>query len=238
MYLRLVSFTFCMILIIFMSLKPLFAGSNQHNFNIYVSGLKIGELTFAVNTKGSNYAVRGIIKATGLFGAIAKFHLDATAFGKVHEGSYHTQKYSEIANKGKRVSTKKMIFKNGIPNLTYSEPLKDYWAKPSEQQGTVDPMTAIMVLLSDKSKEPKCGLAMNVYDGVRRFSIRLSEKITLGEKHICKGMYTKIDGYSKKEWSQGGGFLFELNYISVDDNYQVERLIMATKRGRTSFIRR
>ena len=131
-----------------------------------------------------------------------------------------------------------MIFKNGIPSLTYSDPPKDYWAKPSDQTGTVDPITAIMVLLSDQSKEPECSLAMNVYDGARRFSIKLSEKLAFDEKLSCKGSYTKIDGYSKKEWSQGGGFLFELKYISEDDNYQVERLIMATKRGRTSFIRR
>ena len=59
-----------MILITLVSLKPLFAGSGQQKFDIYITGLKIGELTYAVNTKGPNYAVRGIIRATGLVGAV------------------------------------------------------------------------------------------------------------------------------------------------------------------------
>ena len=64
-----------MALTIFASLKPVSAGAGQQKFSIYITGLKIGELTYAVNTKGTNYAVRGIIKATGLGGAISKFNL-------------------------------------------------------------------------------------------------------------------------------------------------------------------
>tara|TARA_B100001173_G_C15835993_1_gene482566 strand:+ start:27 stop:710 length:684 start_codon:yes stop_codon:yes gene_type:complete len=227
-----------MALTIFVSLKPVSAGSGQQKFSIYITGLKIGELTYAVNTKGTNYAVRGIIKATGLVGAIAKYNLDATAFGRVRKGNYRTQKYTETSDNGKRISTKKMIYKNGIPNLTYSEPLKDYWAKPSEQKGTVDPITAIMALLADQPLETECRLAMDIYDGARRFSIKLSEKIASDDKLSCKGNYKKIDGYSKKEWSQGDGFSFELKFVLKDGIYKVDRLVMSTKRGRTSFIRR
>ena len=238
MYLRLVSFTFCIILITLVGLKPVFAGSGQQKFGIYVTGLKIGELTYAVNSKGPNYAVRGIIQATGLVGAIAKFHFDATAFGKMIKGRHHSQKYIETSDNGKRVSIKKMIYNNGVPNLTYSEPRKDYWVWPSKQKGTVDPMTAIMALLANQPKGASCGLSMDIYDGARRFSIKLVKKITSGNKLSCKGTYTKIAGYSKKEWAKGKGFPFELKYILKDNIYQVDHLIMSTSRGRTSFIRR
>ena len=238
MYLRLVSFTFCMILITLVSLKPLFAGSGQQKFDIYITGLKIGELTYAVNTKGPNYAVRGIIRATGLVGAIAKFHFDATAFGKMYKGRHRAQRYTETSDNGKRISTKKMIYKNGVPTLTYSEPRKDYWVRPLEQKGTVDPMTAIMALLADQPKDASCRLEMDIFDGARKFSIKLIEKNTSDGKLSCKGTYTKIAGYSKKEWAQGKGFPFELKYILKYDIYRVDRLVMSTSRGRTSFIRR
>ena len=238
MYLRLVSFTFCTILLTFVSIKPVFAESGQQKFSIYKSGLKIGQLTYAINTKGPNYAVRGIIQATGLVSAIAKFHFDATAFGKMHKGRHRAQKYTESSDNGKRISTKKITYNNGIPTLTYSEPRKDYWVQPAEQKETVDPMTAIMAFLADQPKDASCSLGMDIYDGVRRFSIKLIEKTISDNKLSCKGTYIKIGGYSKKEWARGKGFPFELKYILKNSMFQVDRLIMSTSRGRTSFIRR
>lgn len=238
MYLRLVPFTFCVILISLVSLKPAFAGMGQQKFGIYITGLKIGELTYAINSKGLNYAVRGIIEATGLVGAITKFHFDATAFGKMYKGRHHTQKYTETSNNGNRVNTKKIVYKNGVPNLTYSEPLEDYWVRPSQQKGTVDPMTAIMVLLADQPKNTSCRLAMDIYDGARRFSIKLTKKIVSDYELICEGTYTKIAGYSKKQWAKGNGFPFEIQYTLKDNSHKVQRLVMSTSRGRTSFIRR
>lgn len=238
MYLRLVSFTFCIIFVIFAGLNPLFASTGQQSFSIYVAGLKVGELTYAVNTKGRNYAVRGIIRATGLVGAFTKFHFDATAFGKLRNGRHRTQKYSVSSDNGKRVSKKEMTFKNGIPTVTESEPRKDYWLSPAEQKGTVDPMTAIMALLADQPKGASCQLAMEIYDGARRFAVKLTETVASKGKLNCKGVYTKIGGYSEKQWAQGKGFPFELRYVLQEDIYRIDRLVMSTSRGRTSFIRR
>jgi len=67
-----------------------------------------------------------IIRATGLVGAFAKLHYDATAFGMFQNSRHHTQKYSKRSDNGKRVSKKEMTFKNGIPTVTGSEPRMDY----------------------------------------------------------------------------------------------------------------
>jgi hypothetical protein len=151
---------------------------------------------------------------------------------------HHTQKYSKRSDNGKRVSKKEMTFKNGIPTVTGSEPRMDYWLSPNEQKETVDPMTAIMALLADQPKGASCQLAMGIYDGARRFAIKLTETIISNGKLNCKGIYTKIGGYSEKQWAQGKGFPFELRCVLQDNIYWVDHLVMSTSRGRTSFIRR
>ena len=107
---------------------------SQHKYNVYISGLKVGELDYAVNEKGSGYSLRALMRSTGIVGAFTKYRYEGLSMGRKKEGRFFPQEYSENSDTGKRKSNKKMVYKNGVPRLTQSEERKEYWLEPKTQK--------------------------------------------------------------------------------------------------------
>ena len=61
---------------------------SQHKYNVYVSGLKVGELDYAVNTKGSAYSIRALMRSTGIVGAFKKYRYEGLAMGRTNNGRF------------------------------------------------------------------------------------------------------------------------------------------------------
>ena len=237
MILKLVVFLIFLCLAVFTEATQTFAGTSKNQFNIYVSGLKVGELDYTVKQTDAKYSIRAVMKSTGFVSIFAKYLFDGRAEGNLENGQFFPQSYSENSDTGKRKSEKQMIYMQGVPQLTQSEKRKKFWLDPSSQKNTVDPMTAIYALLSDQQSESPCKQNLVVYDGARRFSIKLLTSKIIQEKMSCEGIFTRIGGYSKKEWSQGSQFPFELKYVKAGQIFRLERFIMTTLRGRASFVR-
>ena len=211
---------------------------SKHKFNVYVSGLKVGEFDYAVNEKGSRYSLRALMRSTGILGALAKYRYEGLSVGRKKQGRFFPQKYSENSDTGKRKSNKEMIYKNGVPRLTQSEERKGYWLDAKTQKNTVDPLSAIFGLLSDQPLHNPCKQNMTVYDGARRYSIKLVSSHIEDDEMSCRGMFTRLGGYSQKEMSKGTEFPFELQFSKRGNIYHIDRFIMSTLLGRASFVRR
>ncbi|MAI59242.1 MAG: hypothetical protein CML56_09775 [Rhodobacteraceae bacterium] len=238
MILRTILFLTLLFLAVFAETSFTFAATSKNQFNIYVSGLKVGELDYTVNQTGSRYSIKAIMKSTGVVSIFAKYLFDGRAVGSLKNGRYFPQQYSENSDTGKRKSNKEMTYEKGMPQIIKGEKRKSYWLAPASQNDTVDPMTAIHALLSDQSSKTPCKQNMVVYDGARRFSIKLLSSTINNQNMSCKGIFTRIGGYSKKEWAQGTQFPFELKYVALGNIFRLERFIMTTLRGRASFVRR
>ena len=238
MILRAVLFPIFLFLSVFTEANLTFASTSKNQFSIHVSGLKVGELDYTITEVDSKYSIRAVMKSTGIVSIFAKYLFDGRAVGTLRKGRYFPQKYSENSDTGKRQSNKEMIYKNGVPQLTQSESRKSFWLEPNSQKDTVDPLTAIYALLSDQPSKNPCKQNLIVYDGARRFSIKLLTSAAAKEKMSCKGIFTRMGGYSKREWAQGTEFPFELKYIAIGETFRLERFIMTTLRGRASFVRR
>jgi len=210
---------------------------SQHKYNVYVSGLKVGELDYAVNTKGSAYSIRALMRSTGIVGAFKKYRYEGLSMGRTNNGRFFPQKYAENSDTGNRKSNKEMVYKNGIPRLTQSEDRKDHWLDPKTQKNTADPLSAIYGLLSDQPLEKPCTQNITVYDGARRYSIKLVSSQIDGTEMSCQGIFTRLGGYSEKELSQGIEFPFELQFSKQDNVFRIDRFVMSTLLGRASFVR-
>ena len=215
-----------------------FAGTSQNHFNIYVSGIKVGELDYAIDKKGYGYSVRAIIKSKGIVNVFANYHFDGAVVGRFYQDQYSPQKYLEKSDTGRRRTNKKMIYEKGIPVLTQSEERKPYWLEPQSQRNTVDPITAIYALLSDQPQKNSCKQNIQVYDGARRFSVEVASTTKDELGMVCEGIFTRIGGYSEKELAQGTEFPFKLEYAAVGNVFRIKRFTMTTLRGRASFVRR
>ena len=125
-----------------------------------------------------------------------------------------------------------------IPKLTSAKAPKPHWVKPKSQKGTVDPMTAIHLIMGDRIEKTLCKQKFNLFDGARRIEIILS-KINIEKNSAqCRGEYIRQDGYTDEEMKEGKVFPFTINYIKRDEIYAVESLRIKALRGRTKFTRR
>jgi len=115
---------------------------------------------------------------------------------------------------------------------------KPHWAKPKSQKGTVDPMTAIHLIMGDRIEKKLCKQKFNLFDGARRIEITLSKIDIQKNSAQCRGDYIRQDGYTAEEMKEGKVFPFTINYIKRDNVYAVESLEIKALRGRTKFTRR
>ena len=216
---------------------PVVAETKTSTYNVYLRGIKAGQLKYAYAQSGSNYSASGILQSTGIVGALAKYKFTASSSGKIVKGKHAPQSYQEDSNTGRRESQKSISYSNGIPRVTERKLPKSHWADPKKQKGTVDPMTAIALVLNDASAKSVCNSKIDLFDGARRVTITLSNPKKSGATLKCSGLYKRVDGFSKREMSEGTQFPFALNYALKGDIYRVSDMEISTLRGRARFVR-
>ena len=123
-----------------------------------------------------------------------------------------------------------------IPKLTSAQAPKPT-GKAKVSKGTVDPMTAIHLIMGDRIEKTLCKQKFNLFDGVG--DRNCLSKIDIQKNSAqCRGEYIRQDGYTEEEMKEGKVFPFTINYIKRDEIYAVESLRIKALRGRTKFTRR
>lgn len=213
------------------------AETTSSTFNIYLRGIKAGQLKYAYSESGSNYSASGIIQSTGIIGALAKYKFTASTSGTLSKGIYAPRAYREESDTGRRQSEKTISYSNGIPKVSERKLPKPFWADPAQQKGTVDPMTAISIVLNDKTESTVCQTNFDMFDGARRVQITVGSPSKSENGLTCKGLYKRVEGFSNRELSEGRNFPFSVTYVNKSGKYQVSEFDVSTLRGRARFVR-
>ena len=213
--------------------------TQQHIFDVYILGLKLGRLNYAVEYKNNSYSAAGNLRSTGVFSAIAKYSFEASSQGKIERGVFKPTYYSERSDTGRRKEQKILrYFDHGI-ELETKKTAKPYWQDPNQQMDALDPMSAIIFILRDQTEANVCKQNFAMFDGIRRVEIKFVEGEETTEGYLrCKGIYTRVGGYSAKELKDGTNFPFYVSYQIKSDDYRVISFQMTTTRGRAKFVRR
>ena len=218
--------------------NTLSAKTERYSFNVFLWGIKVGELVYSIKQTSNGYDISGVLRSKGFARVVTKYKFEAQTQGKVSKLKYYPSFYSENSDTGRRKEQKSIIYQNMIPKLTSAKTPKPHWAKPKSQKGTVDPMTAIHLIMGDRIEETLCKQKFNLFDGARRIEIVLSEISIQTSSAQCRGKYIRQDGYTDEEMKEGKVFPFTINYIKRDKIYAVESLTIKALRGRTKFTRR
>ena len=226
-------------LLVFNLTEYSYGKTQQHIFDVYILGLKLGRLNYAVEYKNNSYSAAGNLRSTGLFSAIAKYSFEASSQGKIERGVFKPTYYSERSDTGRRKEQKILrYFDHGI-ELETKKTAKPYWQDPNQQMDTLDPMSAIIFILRDQTEANVCKQNFAMFDGIRRVGIKFVEGEETTEGYLrCKGIYTRVGGYSAKELKDGTNFPFYVSYQIKSDDYRVISFQMTTTRGRAKFVRR
>lgn len=214
-------------------------GEETHRFDVFLLGIKAGELRYHKSVKGTAYSAQTVLETTGLVALLAPYMFQAEVTGQRLKNRYLPQSYLETSNTGKRITNKTMRYKNQRPTLLAAGERKKYWLKPADQKGTLDPLSALLALLDDAVSSQLCNADLPVFDGERRVSLSLSGPTKLPEDGLtCQGIYTRLGGFSKQELADGITFPFYINYHPIDAGYRVTKFSFSTLRGTATFERR
>ena len=218
--------------------NTLSAKTEQYSFDVFLWGLKVGELVYSIKKESNQYDISGILRSKGFARVVTKYKFVAQTQGRLSKSKYYPSSYSEKSDTGRRKEKKSIVYHKMIPKITSAKAPKPHWAQPKSQKGTVDPMTAIHLVMGDRIEKALCTQKINLFDGARRIEIILSKINIQKNSAQCRGDYIRKDGYTDEEMKEGKVFPFTVNYIKRNEIYAVESLEIKALRGRTKFTRR
>ena len=218
--------------------NTLSAKTEQYSFDVFLWGLKVGELVYSIKKESNQYDISGILRSKGFARVVTKYKFVAQTQGRLSKSKYYPSSYSEKSDTVRRKEEKSIVYHKMIPKITSAKAPKPHWAQPKSQKGTVDPMTAIHLVMGDRIEKALCTQKINLFDGARRIEIILSKINIQKNSAQCRGDYIRQDGYTDEEMKEGKIFPFTINYIKRNEIYAVESLEIQALRGRTKFTRR
>ena len=228
---------YCLFALI-VSANALSAKTEKYSFDVFLWGIKVGELVYSIKKTSNEYEISGVLRSKGFARIVTKYKFVAQTQGKLSNSRYYPTSYSEKSDTGRRKEQKSIIYQKMVPKITSAKAPKPHWAQPTSQKGTVDPMTAIHLVMGDRIEKTLCKQKFNLFDGARRIEIILSKINIQKYSAQCRGEYIRQDGYTDKEMKEGKTFPFTINYIKQDEIYAVESLEIKALRGRTKFTKR
>lgn len=195
------------------------AGLQQEvRFVVELRGLPAGVLRVRAARAGASYSGAARLETTGLARLVRRLRFDATVQGRLQGGRLQPLHYAEDVDTGRRESRTEMSWRGGVPEVLRSEPVRPerpWHLDPADQADALDPMSVLLLLLSDVPTERVCRLDVALFDGRRRGQVTLRPDGADADGPRCRGAFRRVAGYSEDELAEGAEFPFRLAYASA-----------------------
>jgi hypothetical protein len=189
---------------------------------LYAGGVTLGKVDMDATIRGDEYHVVSNLETSGVVNAFWQAQIQATSNGKIATGSVKPALYDsfDTNHSGKRQEVSLTYEGDALPRMYANPkfPTSGYEVKPEQQKGTVDPLSAVMVIATgaSASAENPCGVVVPVFDGRRRYNVELTKvkdtaiKMDNGLYHgkglVCEIKYRQIAGYKPKILKENESF--------------------------------
>lgn len=205
-------------------------------FDVSLRGVRAGTLEMRGTEAGGRYEVQGAARSTGLIGEIANWSVSAAVAGSKAGGNgYRPTEFAFLRNDRKGETSGRYRYVGGVPRIEQTPPddgREPWHARPEDQRGTVDPLTAAWALLRDHPRSDACDLDLAAFNGRTRSRLRLVRMSNEEDRLICDGIYSRVDGYSAEEMADQVSWPFRLVYQEVGGStVRVSELRLPTKYG-------
>lgn len=173
------------------------AQAEQGSFGFTVAGFPIGTVAMSSTTSGKSYSATADVDATGLVGFFTSFFFHGRASGTVTaDGTVVPSRFEAKSKSSRAVRETTIDWKGGTPTKVSIVPPRDDSADPTEQGGTLDPVSTAFRLLRDVPKASACNVTVDMFDGSRRSRLAVGPAQAKGSTLTCKGSYTRMKGES------------------------------------------
>ncbi len=139
------------------------ANSSEAEYNIYVSGIKIGKLNWFLNIKDGKYETNINLESSGFFSPLYSFTGQYTSSGNVKSGVFNTKKYKQFWKTKKEVKIVEIKFEKNIVEILQI-PKEDELSRIDLKNLLYyfDPITSLLNILNG-SKEAKTVDGRRIY---------------------------------------------------------------------------
>jgi hypothetical protein len=185
----------------------------QAAMTLYAGGITLGKMDLDATIRGSDYRAVSNLTTSGVVNAFWQAEIQATSSGKVAP-DFQPALYDsfDIGHSGKRQEVSLTYSKDAPPRL-YADPAYSttgYEVKPEEQKGTLDPLSAILYIVSGAGADAgnPCGLVAPVFDGRRRYNIemtrvreiqiKMDNGLYRGPGLLCRVKYHQLAGFKPR----------------------------------------
>jgi len=189
---------------------------------LYAGGVTLGKVDMDATIRGDQYHVVSNLTTGGIVNAFWQAQIQATSNGKLKPKSLEPALYDSFdTNHSGKKQEVSLTYENGNPIRLFADPkfqTKGYDVKPEEQKATLDPLSAVVFIVSGvgASADNPCGVVAPVFDGRRRYNIELSKVkdttvkldngLYKGKAVLCEMKYKQLAGFKPKIIKENASF--------------------------------
>lgn len=203
------------------------------------AGLPVGVLHIATRRSATRYAATARLQPAGLGRLLPSARFEATVQGRLRAGRPYPLAYAEDVHTGRRESRTEIAWDGGVPRLVRIDPPRppEPWhLDPAAQGDALDPMSAVLSVLSDVPADRACDLDLAVYDGRRRARIVMAPAQPEGP--VCAGVFRRIAGYAPEDLAERPQVAFRVTYAPGPGNtLRPVALEVTSERGTAQLLR-
>ena len=88
-------FVLSCISVLLVSANILYAKTERYSFDVFLWGIKVGELVYSIKKASGEYDISGVLRSKGFAKVVTKYKFEAQTKGKVSNSRYYPTSYSE-----------------------------------------------------------------------------------------------------------------------------------------------
>ena len=186
------------------------ASQFQMAMTIYAGGITLGKMDIDATVRGNDYHAVSNLETSGVVNAFWQAEIQATSTGKVSSKNLAPVLYDsfDINRTGKKQEVS-LTYDSTNPPRLYADPpysTTGYEVKPEDQKATLDPLSAVMFIVSGAGAgATPCALTAPVFDGRRRYNIEMS-KVKDVDIKMDNGLYAGRAALCQIKYHQLAGF--------------------------------
>jgi hypothetical protein len=189
------------------------ASQFQMAMTIYAGGITLGKMDIDATVRGNDYHAVSNLETSGVVNAFWQAEIQATSSGKVSTKNLTPVLYDsfDINRTGKKQEVS-LTYDSTNPPRLYADPpysTTGYEVKPEDQKATLDPLSAVMFIVSGAGTDATpCTLTAPVFDGRRRYNIEMSKVkdidikmdngLYAGHATLCQIKYHQLAGFKPR----------------------------------------
>ena len=189
-------------------------------YDLYLGGIKAGELTMNAQVAGENYRAQSVMRTAGVVGMLYKASFEAEAEGALSAGGPKPLRFAAASRTKKKSQFVEMFYGADAPREIRAEPAfvpKPWQVDPTKQTGAFDPITAALWALAPRPEGRICNTSVEVFDGRRRYAVDLGKPVAEGKRIRCPALYRRIAGFKPKMMRKRPKFPFDIWYEKRGD---------------------